>query len=122
MRATVIGTGCVGLVSGLNLANLDYEIMGANVQETARGIGLKNRIGHKLLKSGPGGDLADWHIAILGVAFSPNMDNMRDASSIDIVQTLQTPDLDTHARLRTPCQIPEPLTAGSRDRSRTTSR
>ncbi|MDX2234464.1 MAG: UDP-glucose/GDP-mannose dehydrogenase family protein [Hyphomonadaceae bacterium] len=115
------------------------EMVGANVQEVARGIGLDNRIGAKFLNAGPGyggscfpkdtlalvrtaqeagapvklvettvaindarkrqmadriidiggGDLTGKTVAILGLAFKPNTDDMRDAPALDIVPALQ---------------------------------
>ena len=114
------------------------EVVGANVQDVARGIGLDNRIGPKFLNAGPGyggscfpkdtlallktaqdndvpqriveavvavndsrkramgrkviaalgGDARGKRVAILGLAFKPNTDDMRDAPAIDIVQSL----------------------------------
>lgn len=115
------------------------EVVGANVQEVARGIGLDNRIGSKFLHAGPGyggscfpkdtlalsktakdyntpvrivdtvvqvneerkksmskkivsalgGDIKGKTIAMLGLAFKQNTDDMRDAPSLDIVPALQ---------------------------------
>ena len=115
------------------------EVVGANVQEVARGIGLDNRIGSKFLHAGPGyggscfpkdtlalsktardhntpvrivdtvvqvneerkksmskkivsalgGDIKGKTIAILGLAFKQNTDDMRDAPSLEIVPALQ---------------------------------
>jgi UDPglucose 6-dehydrogenase len=115
------------------------EVVGADVQQVARGIGLDNRIGRKFLNAGPGyggscfpkdtlalvrtaadngapmrlveatvavndarkkkmadkiakamgGDVAGKTIAILGLTFKPNTDDMRDAPSLDIVPMLQ---------------------------------
>jgi UDPglucose 6-dehydrogenase len=120
------------------VADLCDEV-GANVQEVARGIGLDNRIGRKVLNAGPGyggscfpkdtlalmktardnhapieliettvrvnsarkqkmaqkiikaldGNLKGKTIAILGLTFKPNTDDMRDAPALDIVPTLQ---------------------------------
>jgi UDPglucose 6-dehydrogenase len=114
------------------------EVVGADVQDVARGIGLDNRIGSKFLHAGPGyggscfpkdtlallktaedyespvqiveavvkvndsrkramgrkvikalGDNAKGKtVALLGLTFKPNTDDMRDAPSIAIVQTL----------------------------------
>ncbi|MGN6277178.1 MAG: UDP-glucose dehydrogenase family protein [Sphingomonas sp.] len=114
------------------------EVVGANVQDVARGIGLDNRIGSKFLHAGPGyggscfpkdtlallktaedyespvqiveavvkvndsrkramgrkvikalGDDAKGKtVALLGLTFKPNTDDMRDAPSIAIIQTL----------------------------------
>lgn len=115
------------------------EVVGANVQEVARGIGLDNRIGSKFLHAGPGyggscfpkdtlalsktakdhntpvrivdtvvqvneerkksmskkivaalgGDIKGKTIAMLGLAFKQNTDDMRDAPSLEIVPALQ---------------------------------
>ena len=115
------------------------EIVGANVQDVARGIGLDNRIGSKFLNAGPGyggscfpkdtlallktaqdnavpqriveavvqandnrkramgrkvvaalgGNARGKTVAILGLTFKPNTDDMRDAPAIAIVQALQ---------------------------------
>jgi UDPglucose 6-dehydrogenase len=115
------------------------EIVGADVQDVARGIGLDNRIGSKFLHAGPGyggscfpkdtlallktaedhqaplrivesvvkvndarkramgrkvvqalgGDARGRVVALLGLTFKPNTDDMRDAPSLSIVQALQ---------------------------------
>lgn len=115
------------------------EVVGANVQDVARGIGADNRIGSKFLNAGPGyggscfpkdtlalvktaqdnnsplslvesvvtynenrkkamatkvinacdGDVRGKTIAILGLTFKPNTDDMRDAPSIAIIKVLQ---------------------------------
>lgn len=115
------------------------EVVGANVQEVARGIGLDNRIGGKFLHAGPGyggscfpkdtlalsktardygmpvrivdtvvqvnderkktmskkivsalgGNIEGKTIALLGLAFKQNTDDMRDAPSLEIVPALQ---------------------------------
>ncbi|MEA3033243.1 MAG: UDPglucose 6-dehydrogenase [Sphingomonadales bacterium] len=115
------------------------EMVGADVQDVARGIGLDNRIGPKFLHAGPGyggscfpkdtlallktaedrgaplrivesvvkvndarkramgrkviqalgGEARGRTVAILGLTFKPNTDDMRDAPSISIVQALQ---------------------------------
>jgi UDPglucose 6-dehydrogenase len=115
------------------------EVVDADVQDVARGIGLDGRIGRKFLHAGPGyggscfpkdtlalvktaeevgaplrivdtvvdinatrkhrmaekiikacgGDVAGKTIAILGVTFKPNTDDMRDSPSIEIVAGLQ---------------------------------
>ena len=120
------------------IADLCEEV-GANVQEVAKGIGLDNRIGRKVLNAGPGyggscfpkdtlalmktardykapieliettvrvntarkqkmaqkiiaaldGNVAGKTIAVLGLTFKPNTDDMRDAPALDIVPTLQ---------------------------------
>ena len=114
------------------------EVLGADVQQVARGIGLDNRIGSKFLHAGPGyggscfpkdtlalvrtaadagspirlvettvqvndartkamadkvvkamgGDVAGKTIAILGLTFKPNTDDMREAPSLDIIPAL----------------------------------
>jgi UDPglucose 6-dehydrogenase len=114
------------------------EIVDADVQDVARGIGLDNRIGAKFLHAGPGyggscfpkdtlallktaqdngvqlrlveatvqandlrkramgrkivtalgGDARGKRVAILGLTFKPNTDDMRDAPSLAIVQSL----------------------------------
>ena len=114
------------------------EVVGADVQDVARGIGLDGRIGRKFLHAGPGyggscfpkdtlalvktgadverplrivetvvdintkrksrmankiietcGGVDGKTIAILGVTFKPNTDDMRDSPSLDIVAGLQ---------------------------------
>ncbi len=115
------------------------EVVDADVQDVARGIGLDGRIGRKFLHAGPGyggscfpkdtlalvrtaeevgsplrivetvveinarrkrrmaekvieacgGDVAGKTIAILGVTFKPNTDDMRDSPALDIVAGLQ---------------------------------
>ena len=115
------------------------EVVGADVQEVARGIGLDNRIGGKFLHAGPGyggscfpkdttalvktaqdagtpvrivetvvavndtrkramarkvlaacgGSVRGKTIALLGLTFKPNTDDMRDAPSLAIVTALQ---------------------------------
>jgi UDPglucose 6-dehydrogenase len=122
------------------------EVVGANVKDVSRGIGLDNRIGPKFLHAGPGyggscfpkdtlallktaedyqtplriveavasvnearkramgrkvtqalgGDARDKTVAILGLTFKPNTDDMRDAPSLSIVRALQ----DAGARVR----------------------
>jgi UDPglucose 6-dehydrogenase len=115
------------------------EMVGADVQDVASGIGLDKRIGAKFLHPGPGyggscfpkdtvallktaqdaeaplriveavasanelrkramgrkviqaleGDVRGKRIALLGLTFKPNTDDMREAPSLAIVQTLQ---------------------------------
>jgi UDPglucose 6-dehydrogenase len=115
------------------------EVVDADVQDVARGIGLDGRIGRKFLHAGPGyggscfpkdtlalvrtaeeagaplrivdtvvdvndkrkgrmadkiikacgGDVMGKTVAILGVTFKPNTDDMRDSASLDIVAGLQ---------------------------------
>jgi UDPglucose 6-dehydrogenase len=115
------------------------EVVGADVQEVAKGIGLDGRIGRKFLHAGPGyggscfpkdclalmqtardagapvsiietvtavndarkfrmaerivaacgGDIEGKTIAVLGLTFKPNTDDMRDSPSLAIVPTLQ---------------------------------
>jgi UDPglucose 6-dehydrogenase len=115
------------------------EIVGADVQDVARGIGLDNRIGAKFLHAGPGyggscfpkdtlallktaedhqtplrivesvvkvnearkramgrkvvqalgGEARGRTVALLGLTFKPNTDDMRDAPSLSIVQALE---------------------------------
>jgi len=126
------------------MANL-CEMVGANVQDVARGMGLDGRIGAKFLHAGPGfggscfpkdtlallrtaqeygaptriieavvavndarkremavkiegafGGVQDKTIAILGLTFKPNTDDMRDAPSLAIVPYLK----DKGARIR----------------------
>ncbi len=118
------------------------EVVGANVQDVSRGIGLDNRIGSKFLHAGPGyggscfpkdtlalmktaqdndspvriveavvavndtrkramgrkviaamakhgdGEARGKRVALLGLTFKPNTDDMRDAPSLAIAQTL----------------------------------
>jgi UDPglucose 6-dehydrogenase len=122
------------------------EIVGADVQDVSRGIGLDNRIGPKFLHAGPGyggscfpkdtlallktaedyemplrivesvvkvndarkramgrkviqalgGEARGKTVALLGLTFKPNTDDMRDAPSLAIVQALE----DAGARVR----------------------
>ena len=122
------------------------EVVGADVQQVARGIGLDKRIGSKFLHAGPGyggscfpkdtlalirtaaeagspiklieatvavntqrkkdmavrvsdaaeGNLAGKKVAVLGLTFKPNTDDMRDAPSLDIVPALQHMGADIH--------------------------
>jgi UDPglucose 6-dehydrogenase len=115
------------------------EIVGADVQDVSRGIGLDNRIGPKFLHAGPGyggscfpkdtlallktaedyqmplrivesvvkvndarkramgrkviqalgGEARGKTVALLGLTFKPNTDDMRDAPSLAIVQALE---------------------------------
>ncbi|HEY6917050.1 MAG TPA: UDP-glucose/GDP-mannose dehydrogenase family protein [Allosphingosinicella sp.] len=115
------------------------EVVGADVQDVSRGIGLDNRIGDKFLHAGPGyggscfpkdtlallktaedyqtplrivesvvtvndarkramgrkvinalsGEVRGKKIALLGLTFKPNTDDMRDAPSLAIIQALQ---------------------------------
>jgi UDPglucose 6-dehydrogenase len=114
------------------------EVVGADVQEVARGIGLDNRIGPKFLHAGPGyggscfpkdtlallqtaetvgvpmrivssvvevndarknamsdrvrevlgGELQGKRVAVLGLTFKPNTDDMRDAPSLALIGRL----------------------------------
>ena len=114
------------------------EMVGADVQQVARGIGLDKRIGSKFLHAGPGyggscfpkdtlalvrtatdagspvrliettvevndarkkamagkvaaalnGELAGKTVALLGLTFKPNTDDMRDAPSLDVAPAL----------------------------------
>lgn len=114
------------------------EVVGADVQDVSRGIGLDNRIGAKFLHAGPGyggscfpkdtlallktaedydtpvriveavvsvndsrkramgrkiinamgGEVRGRKVALLGLTFKPNTDDMRDAPSLAIVQAL----------------------------------
>jgi UDPglucose 6-dehydrogenase len=120
------------------------EVVGADVQDVSRGIGLDNRIGPKFLHAGPGyggscfpkdtlallktaednqtplrivesvakvnearkramgrkviqalgGEARGRTVALLGLTFKPNTDDMRDAPSISIVQALQDAGAD----------------------------
>jgi UDPglucose 6-dehydrogenase len=122
------------------------EVVGADVQQVARGIGLDRRIGPKFLNAGPGyggscfpkdtlaliktaqdhdvtlrivksvvevndgrkramgrkvikacgGAVKGKTIAVLGLTFKPNTDDMRDAPSLAIIQCL----VDAGARIR----------------------
>ncbi len=116
------------------------EVLDADVQEVAKGIGLDGRIGGKFLHAGPGyggscfpkdtlalvrtaeqagsplrivetvvdvnkkrkqqmakrvisacdGSVEGKTVAVLGVTFKPNTDDMRDSPSLDIIKGLQT--------------------------------
>ena len=122
------------------------EIVGADVQQVSRGIGLDNRIGAKFLHAGPGyggscfpkdtlallktaedhqsplriveavvqvndarkramgrkviramgGDARGRTVAVLGLTFKPNTDDMRDAPSLALIQALE----DAGAKVR----------------------
>jgi UDPglucose 6-dehydrogenase len=122
------------------------EIVGADVQDVSRGIGLDNRIGSKFLHAGPGyggscfpkdtlallktaedyqtplrivesvvkvndarkramgrkviqalgGDARGRTVALLGLTFKPNTDDMRDAPSLSIVQALEDAGAKVH--------------------------
>jgi len=115
------------------------EVVGADVQQVAKGIGLDKRIGSKFLNAGPGfggscfpkdtralvhsadsagvpmkivssvidvnearkkamaqkvisaagGDLSGKKVAVLGLTFKPNTDDMRESPSLDILPILQ---------------------------------
>ena len=115
------------------------EIVGADVKDVSRGIGLDNRIGGKFLHAGPGyggscfpkdtlallktaedyqsplriiesvvqvndsrkramgrkvvkamgGDARGKRVAVLGLTFKPNTDDMRDAPSLSVILALQ---------------------------------
>ena len=123
------------------------EVVGADVQQVARGIGLDKRIGGKFLHAGPGyggscfpkdtlaltrtaqeagrptrliettvlvnadrkramatriadaagGDLTGKRVAVLGLTFKPNTDDMRDAPSLDIIPALLALGAEVHA-------------------------
>ncbi len=123
------------------------EVVGADVQQVARGIGLDKRIGGKFLHAGPGyggscfpkdtlaltrtareagrptrliettvevnadrkkamatriaeaagGDLQGKKVAVLGLTFKPNTDDMRDAPSLDIIPALLALGAEVHA-------------------------
>ena len=124
-------------ISYINEMSNLCEILGADVHDVARGMGLDNRIGKKFLHAGPGyggscfpkdtsaiyhlskekghelkiiGSAIDVNIkqreimfekiksglktlkgktiAVLGLSFKPNTDDMRDAPSIDIINSL----------------------------------
>jgi UDPglucose 6-dehydrogenase len=134
-------------------ANL-CEVVGADVQALARGIGLDGRIGRKFLHAGPGfggscfpkdtrsaahfareageslqiveavirvndsqrgrmvekirsaldGELRGRTVALLGLSFKPETDDMRDAPSIEIVQGLVA--AGAHVRAYDPVAMP----------------
>jgi UDPglucose 6-dehydrogenase len=123
------------------------EVVGADVQEVAKGIGLDKRIGGKFLNAGPGfggscfpkdtralvqsadshgvamqivrsvvdvnenrklamadkvlkacgGDLSGKKVAVLGLTFKPNTDDMRESPSLDIIPALQKAGATIHA-------------------------
>ena len=56
----------------------------------------KRAMGRKVIEAA-GGDVRGKTIALLGLAFKPNTDDMRDAPSIAIVQTLQDAGAMVHA-------------------------
>lgn len=125
-------------ISFINEMGQLCDMLGANIDHLAKGMGLDNRIGRKFLHVSPGyggscfpkdtsaltyiaedvgydlkivnstievndrqkqmmvekiqkmmGDLNGKTIAILGLAFKPNTDDMRDAASITIIEGLQ---------------------------------
>jgi UDPglucose 6-dehydrogenase len=106
------------------------ERVGADVQEVARGIGFDNRIGSKFLQAGPGdvpmrileavetvndtrkramarkvssafaGVLRGKTVAVLGLTFKPNTDDMREAPSIPLITALQ--DMGAKVRVYDP--------------------
>ena len=123
------------------------EVVGADVQEVSKGIGLDKRIGGKFLHAGPGfggscfpkdtralastgaaygvplrivssvievnedrkramaqkivtacdGDVSGKRIAVLGLTFKPNTDDMRESPSLDIIPALQAAGATIHA-------------------------
>jgi len=123
------------------------EVVGADVQAVAKGIGLDKRIGGKFLHAGPGfggscfpkdtralmhsaddygipmqivrsvidvnearklamadrvikasgGSIDGKHIAVLGLTFKPNTDDMRESPSLDIIPALQKAGGEIHA-------------------------
>ncbi|TNE61502.1 MAG: UDP-glucose/GDP-mannose dehydrogenase family protein [Alphaproteobacteria bacterium] len=123
------------------------EVVGADVQEVAKGIGLDKRIGSKFLHAGPGyggscfpkdtralvysadeagvpmrivrsvvdvnedrklamagkvvtalgGDATGKKVAVLGLTFKPNTDDMRESPSLDIIPALQKAGASVHA-------------------------
>jgi UDPglucose 6-dehydrogenase len=126
-------------ISFINEVAVMCELLGADVQDVARGIGLDSRIGPKFLQAGPGyggscfpkdtsavadiarrfgyefqiieavlrvnenikermvdkvidalhGDVRGKTVAILGLAFKPETDDMRDSPAIPIIKGLQ---------------------------------
>ncbi len=56
----------------------------------------KRAMGRKVIEA-MGGDVRGKTIALLGLAFKPNTDDMRDAPSIAIIQTLQDAGASVHA-------------------------
>lgn len=123
------------------------EVVGADVQEVSKGIGLDKRIGAKFLHAGPGfggscfpkdtralvhsadshgvelqivrsvvdvnerrklamadkvvkacgGNVNGKRIAVLGLTFKPNTDDMRESPSLDIIPALQKAGANVHA-------------------------
>ncbi len=78
------------------IANL-CEKVGCDVHEVARAIGMDRRIGGKFLHPGLAmvpkienlaGGLTGKRIAVLGLAFKPETDDMRDAPAIEIIRGL----------------------------------
>src|SRR5918999_37429 len=67
------------------------ERVGADVQALAKGLGSDRRIGTKFLHPGPGfgGSVRGMTIAVLGVTFKPNTDDVRDSPSLVIIPALQ---------------------------------
>lgn len=64
-------------------------VMAANAER-------KRRMADKILGA-CGGNLAGKTLAVLGVTFKPNTDDMRDAPSVDIIPLLQTAGATIHA-------------------------
>jgi UDPglucose 6-dehydrogenase len=127
------------LATKITFINEIADLVGADVQEIARGIGLDNRIGPKFLHAGPGyggscfakdteplirtgqdhgaplriveavaavndarkramarkvstalgGEIRGKTIAVLGLTFKPNTDDMREAPSIPLITAIQ---------------------------------
>jgi UDPglucose 6-dehydrogenase len=87
------------------------EKVGADVQEVARGIGLDNRIGEAVVAVNDarkvsvalGGELRGKTVAVLGLTFKPNTDDMREAPSIPLITALQ--DMGAKVRAYDPTGI-----------------
>ncbi len=93
------------------IANI-CEAAGADVTQVMKGMGLDPRIGGAFLQAGLGyggscfpkdvdslthtGPLDDKMVAVLGLAFKPNTDDMREAKSVEVIHLLH----QTGARVR----------------------
>ncbi|HEY1703540.1 MAG TPA: UDP-glucose/GDP-mannose dehydrogenase family protein [Trebonia sp.] len=58
-------------------------------------LGRRDRV-MALAREGAGGDLAGKRVAVLGVAFKPNSDDIRDSPSLDIVKRLAAEQADVY--------------------------
>ncbi|SFS65061.1 UDP-glucose/GDP-mannose dehydrogenase family, NAD binding domain [Alloyangia pacifica] len=82
MKIAMIGTGYVGLVSGVCFSDFGHEVVCVLGCEDT-----KRRMTDKLLDL-CGGSFNGKKVAVLGVTFKPNTDDMRDAPALTIVPAL----------------------------------